>query len=104
VPASPTREHKHINVDALGRLFRGKARRWLQLFINCFSLFIVILLMLAARDFVLMEREFATEISHGVPAWIVELILPFGFLLIAIRLVLDSILLFAPQKEADNNA
>ena len=83
-----TRERKHISVDALGRLFKGKSKKFLNLIIDSFSLFIVILLLRASWEFVMDEMEYGGTLMNEVPAWMVESVLPFGFAIISLRLVL----------------
>ena len=41
----------------------------------------------AAVALVVGEREFGTIIAAGIPAWVAQLVLPFGFGMVAIRLV-----------------
>jgi len=79
-------------VDAIGRLFHGMGKIWLNIFIDLFSLFIVILLTYTSWSFVLEEREFGTTVMNDIPAWIIEIIFPLGFGLIAFRLILKIIL------------
>ena len=83
-----TRERKHVSVDALGRLFKGKSKVLLNLVIDSFSLFIVILLLQTSWEFVMEEMEYGGTLMNEVPAWLVEIVLPFGFAIIALRLLL----------------
>ena len=87
-----TRQSKHVSVDAIGRLFHGLGKIWLNIFIDLFSLFIVVLLAYTSWSFVLEEREFGTTVMNDLPAWIIEIIFPLGFGLIAFRLILKIIL------------
>ena len=44
----------------------------------------------ASRDFLLTEKTGGNLLAYGIPIWIVLLVIPLGFLLLAIRLVWTS--------------
>jgi tripartite ATP-independent transporter DctM subunit len=48
---------------------------------------ITALLCWASVEFVRSERSSATTLAYGIPVWIVELVLPIGFALIALRII-----------------
>jgi tripartite ATP-independent transporter DctM subunit len=65
----------------------GPWRRAAAVFTAAVSAACSMLLARASLDMVLIERDAATTIAGGIPLWIVQLVLPVSFLLIALRLV-----------------
>jgi C4-dicarboxylate transporter DctQ subunit len=90
-----TRQRKHISVDALGRLFTGSNRHILDILIDLLSLFVVSVIILAAYEFWLSEMAFGDTLMNGIPSWYITLIFPLGYLLIALRLVLQIVFHFS---------
>ncbi len=86
-----TKDERHINIDVFGRLLKGRAKSFVQLVINLFALYITLLLIRASYTFVLSEREYGSDLFAGIPAWYFQIIIPIGFLLIALRLLLLSV-------------
>lgn len=48
-------------------------------------------LAMAAWRFVVVERSYGTDSLLGLPVWLIEMIMPVGFLLLAVRLLLSSL-------------
>jgi len=71
-------------------LFRGRARAAAKIFTAAASMSISALLGVAGLQFALSEREFPTALAYGVPTWWVELAMPAGFFVIALRLAWRS--------------
>jgi C4-dicarboxylate transporter DctM subunit len=67
------------------RFLHGRAQTMSRIFTATVSCCICLLLSLAALQFVQSEREFPMMLAYGVPVWWIELVLPLGFLAIAIR-------------------
>ncbi len=86
-----TREDKHINIDVLGRLLKGKAQHINQMVINFFSMFIAGYLGWASWRFVMMEKKFGSELLSGLPVWYFQIIIPVGFALMALRFLFSLI-------------
>jgi TRAP-type C4-dicarboxylate transport system permease small subunit len=97
-----TRQNKHVSVDALGRLFTGKAKIILDLLVAFFSFLIVSLLSYYSWLFVMEEKEFGTTVMNNLPAWLIELVFPLGFGLIAFRLLLRMAEDFINLREGEN--
>ncbi len=66
--------------------FRGHSRDWVTACTSSISVVITGLLAIASWQFVLTEREAGKVLAYGVPVWIVELLLPAGFAVIALRI------------------
>ncbi len=83
-----TKDERHINIDVFGRMLKGKIKILVQMIINLFALYVTLLLIRAATVFVLSEREYGSVIFNDIPAWYFQIIIPIGFSLIALRLIL----------------
>jgi len=83
-----TREGKHINIDAISRSLPPFARGLGELAIHIFSCFICSVLAFSSFKFVRNEAQMGTPTLLGIPIWILEVILPFAFALMALRFAL----------------
>jgi C4-dicarboxylate transporter DctQ subunit len=83
-----TRQDKHINIDIFNRIISKKFVPPVKFVVNLFSLIICIILAKASYQFMIMEKEAGTILFNNVHSWIIEIILPGGFSLIALRFVL----------------
>ena len=80
-----SRENQHIAIDALSRFLPGRLRPAAAAFVGLFASAVCFLLAYEAARFVGFEYEGRTAALGGVPAWVLALVLPLGFGLIAIR-------------------
>ena len=100
-----TQQDKHIRIDLLGRYLKPRAAAAVGFVTNLFALAVCLLLADASRTFVLNEIEFQdTLVTIGgldVPTWWSQVILPAGFLLIALRIAIRSALRLGGQAPAD---
>jgi len=65
----------------------GRPRRVAALVAAVIGSAVSVILALAAVEFVQSERGVGGSFGAGIPTWVAELVLPFGFALIALRLV-----------------
>jgi C4-dicarboxylate transporter DctQ subunit len=86
-----TKEGKHINIDLLNRIFKGRWTFLIKILTDLFSAFISIYLALAAYHFVLDEKEFGTTIFNDIPVWGFQIIIPLGFLLMGLRFIIAGL-------------
>ena len=89
-----TKDNKHINMDLLGRLLKGRWKASAEILVHLFSAFIVFLLFRASWTFVQSEIEFSSTVFKNVPSWYFEIIMPVGFGLMALRFLLNAIFSF----------
>jgi C4-dicarboxylate transporter, DctQ subunit len=86
-----TQQDKHIRIDLLGRYLKPRAATIVGIVTDLFTLAVCLYLADASRTFVLNEMEFQdTLVSIGdfdMPTWWSQVILPAGFLLISVRIV-----------------
>jgi len=90
--AIATRSDSHVRIDVLKQLVTGRAREYKDILINLFSSVICIILMIASFQFVYIEYQ-----SQGysqflnLPVWTMEIVMPLGYLIIAIRFAHKSV-------------
>ena len=87
--AIATRQGKHIAIDIASHLLPERLFSWLVALIDLFSAFVCIFLTYAAVLFIRSEIEFGMgRVILGIPSWVMNLIFPLAFGLIAVRFVL----------------
>ncbi len=87
--ALATCERRHISIDVLNRILPEKITRWTNLAIDCAAL--VVVGILAYYGFLFIEDEKSSEavLIGSVPLWWAKSIIPYGFVLIGIHVVLQ---------------
>ena len=87
--AVATCERRHISIDVLSRILPEKITRWTNLIIDCIALIVVGIL--AYYSFVFLQDEQLSEavLIGSVPLWWAKVIIPYGFVLIGIHVVLQ---------------
>jgi TRAP-type C4-dicarboxylate transport system permease small subunit len=86
-----TRESRHINIDILPRLLKGKAKTLLGILIDFFSAFVCVLLASAGLTFVRDEFAAKTVAFLEIPGGIAALIFPIAFSIIALHFGLNGL-------------
>ncbi|HPC35974.1 MAG TPA: TRAP transporter small permease [Candidatus Marinimicrobia bacterium] len=89
--ALTTLRSKHISIDILPRILKGRARRILNWILNLTAAAICFCLSWYAWQFVRLEISMQSMIAGVIPAWIIEIILPVGFFLLALTFPLRLI-------------
>jgi TRAP-type C4-dicarboxylate transport system permease small subunit len=96
-----TRARQHLNIDAMTRLLPRRPRNALRVFLDAFAAAICFLLAKAALVFVLDEKAMASELFLGIKSWMIESIIPFGFVMMGVEycigVVLDILRIFNPN-------
>lgn len=80
-----TRSRQHVAIDILTRFLPRVPRNAVRVGLDAFSCAVALLLARAATAFVLEERAAASMLFEGMPAWIVQSIIPFGFAMISLE-------------------
>jgi TRAP-type C4-dicarboxylate transport system permease small subunit len=80
-----SRENQHIAIDALSRYLPARLQVAAGAVVGLFASGVCAVLAYQAARFVHFEYAGSTAALGGVPAWILALVLPLGFALIAIR-------------------
>ena len=87
--ALATCERRHISIDVLSRILPSSITRWTHLVIDCIAL--VVVGILAYYGFLFIEDEKSSEaiLIGSVPLWWAKTIIPYGFVLIGVHVVLQ---------------
>ena len=85
--AIAAREDRLLSISTLTTYLRGKLQTTARIFSNVVAAAICALLCQASMAFILTERAGGKSLDYGIPVWVVLLILPLGFGLIALRLI-----------------
>lgn len=96
-----TREDQHIGLDFIARFASGAALRVARFVALAFAAALCGAMAWYSWALVELDREGHTEGVLGIPAWMLELILPLGFGLMALRFLIRSLL---PPKPHDTLA
>ena len=86
-----SRERKNINIDVLSRYLDGLAKALVDMVIDLFVVLVAGLF--AYHSARLLVQEYALEILvlGAVPSWLVQLVIPLAFTVIALRYLLFSV-------------
>jgi TRAP-type C4-dicarboxylate transport system permease small subunit len=80
-----TYENKHIKIDALYAVLPGRLKRYAHHLSDLAGLVVSIFLVMASYRFIISEKEMGSIAFSQIPTWVVGIIIPSGFLFIAIR-------------------
>lgn len=94
-----TREHNHIRIDLLSRYLPPRLKRASDRITDLFASLVCSLLAWHSGRFVLFEMEDGSRFLDLLPIWPFQLVLPAGFGVMALRLLLSS-LTGKPSQEA----
>ncbi len=86
-----TRENNHITIDILSRYLPRRGKQLSQLITNLFTSVVCGILAFHSARFVIQDYEAEVIAFYAVPAWLFELIIPFGFAVICLRFALHFI-------------
>ena len=87
-----TRDDNHISIDVVSRFLPPRAKTASRLVTDLFTATVCGLLAYHGARFVLLEKGAGTLAFGFVPAWVCELIIPFGFGIIALRFCVSFVL------------
>ena len=76
---SASRGNRHISIDVLSRFVNTRPRLAMQIVTSLFTVIVCALVAKYSWDFVALEREFESEAFSGMPAWIMQIVIPFAF-------------------------
>ncbi|MFT7688961.1 MAG: TRAP-type C4-dicarboxylate transport system permease small subunit [Candidatus Azotimanducaceae bacterium] len=85
-----TREANHISIDAFSRYLQPGVKKLVEFFTRIFSAVICFLVAYYSIEFVGYEYEDETIAFADVPTWLCQSIIPFGFLVMGVRFVINA--------------
>ncbi len=80
-----SRKDKHISIAVLEHVLAPKLMQLSGLLVNLFTAGVCALIAWHSTRFVSTSREFADLLLGNIPAWLLQLVLPLGFGIIAYR-------------------
>lgn len=89
--ALATADERHINIDALTKLIPLRARHGVAVATNAFASTVCYFMASSAWTFLLDEKSAGGYIALGIPTWIVLIILPAGYGVIAFHFFVKMI-------------
>lgn len=89
--AVAAREHKHIQIDVLTRLFNKNASLLVQITVDQFSAWVCLIVAWHGARWIQLDYADAITSFIGIPAWILEIIIPISFAVIGIRFFIQSV-------------
>ena len=87
--ALATAEKRHISIDVLSRILPEKINRYSRYLIDVLSITVVSILVYYGFLFLIDEQGMQTTLIGTVPLWWAKTIIPLGFVLIDIHLLLQ---------------
>jgi len=87
-----SRQGNHINIDIMERFLPERAKIVVNFIVELFTAFICAIVAYYSLQFVQMEFADGGMAFAKVPVWLCEAIIPFAFVVIAIRYILLSII------------
>ncbi|MET0066460.1 MAG: TRAP transporter small permease [Candidatus Thiodiazotropha sp.] len=84
-----TREHRHLRIDLISHTLSQKTQDWLAKIHDLFSALVCLTIGWHAARFVYVEWQEGSTLFSNVPAWLGELIIPVGFILMGLRFLLN---------------
>ena len=80
-----SRMDKHISIEVIGRFLPGKTQLITKVFIDLFTASVCALFTWHSARFVMGSYEYGDMLMKNIPAWMLQIILPVGFGLMAYR-------------------
>jgi tripartite ATP-independent transporter DctM subunit len=85
--AIAAREGRLLSLSTLTNFLKPRWKARAQVFSSAFAAMIAAFLCVASVQFLLTEKQAGKSLVYGIPVWVVELILPAGFGVVAVRLI-----------------
>ena len=86
-----SRQGRHINIDIMNRYLSERAKIFAESVVELFTALICLIAAYYGLRFVQMEFSVGGKAFAKVPSWLCESIIPFGFMVMAVRYVLLSV-------------
>lgn len=90
-----SRNHRHIKIDILSRHLTPVNQVRLRRFTDSITAIVCFIVAWYAFVFVRIEYQDGMQAFENMPVWLTEVIIPVGFLIMAVRFLLSAVL---PQK------
>jgi len=101
-----SRDNRHIRIDLLSRFFKKRVHMAIQAFIALFTALVCAIIAWHGARWVYMDYQEKLTAFAGLPSWVLEIIIPLAFGLIALRylvLCVSWIRMFIVNAELDSD-
>jgi tripartite ATP-independent transporter DctM subunit len=88
--AIAARQNRLLSFSSVSTFLKGRAKSGARVLSSGVAAAICVFLCIASIQFVATEKTAGERLAYGIPVWIIELVLPIGFALIALRLLWHS--------------
>ncbi len=88
--ALAARDARLLSMSALPTILKGRWKTAAAILANGFAAMMAAFFTVASVQFVQFEKEGGTKLAYDVPVWIVQMLFPIGFGIIALRLIWKS--------------
>ncbi len=95
------RRNRHIRIDVASTVLPRAAAAPRETLLALVTAFICCVMALASFHMVQMERSYGGRVFLDIPTWIVQIILPLGFLLLAFRFALNALERLRPAERRE---
>lgn len=85
------RDNRHIRIDALSHLLPDSAIRYLRIVVDLFAAAVSAVIAWQSWRFLQLEIEFQDTLLIDTPAWILHIVVPVAFLLVAYRFLVGVV-------------
>lgn len=85
--AIAAREGRLLSLSSLETLLKGRFRSLARVYSSLVAAAVSVFLCVASFQFMLAEKEAAKILAYRIPVWTIQLILPVGFALVALRIL-----------------
>ncbi len=86
-----TRDNKHIRIDLLSSFFKRNTHRLIQALVGQISAWTCLLIAWHGMKWIRLDYEDGMTSFAGIPAWLLEIVVPLSFGLIGLRYMVMSI-------------
>ena len=86
-----SRDNKHIRIDLISRFFNKRTHLFIQIFVGFFTTFVCAVIAWHGSRWVHMDYQDKLTGFSNLPAWLLEIIIPLAFGLIAARYLAHSL-------------
>ncbi len=85
--AIAAREGRLLSLSSMETVLKGRVRKVARVFSSSVAAVVTVFLCVASVEFVLSERAAGKILAYGIPVWMLQLVLPAGFMLVALRVL-----------------
>lgn len=94
-----TRDNSHIRIDIAKHFLKNAYFRPIERLVNLVVAAICLLMSWYCLQFTLAEYDLGTVVFLALPGWVVQMVLPFSFFIMATRFLLQAVFAHTKYKK-----